>query len=193
MYNQPNTQFVPNKPTSAYIVSLIGGIIGLLIALGFLGFGAISYISYQSYVSDYYYTYYDLGMFGWGYSILLGLGIWMLITSVLIIVFARKLNANPMEHSKWGALILVFSIIGVGGLLGLIGGILALIYNPTPIGMQSQPYGYAPPQQSTYQQQPQQTPAQTSVPQNITRFCPQCGRVINENVKFCPNCGKAIG
>jgi hypothetical protein len=68
----------------------------------------------------------------------------MLITSVLIIVFASKLKAHPLEHSKWGALILVFSIIGLGGLFGLIGGILALAYKPILVGAQPQ---YGAPQQ----------------------------------------------
>jgi hypothetical protein len=116
----------------------------------------------------------------------------MLITSILIIVFAGKLKANPLEHSKWGALILIFSIIGVGGLLGLIGGILALVYKPILVGAQPQ-YGapqqqYGPPPQS-YGPPPQQQYGQQ---QPITRICPNCGRVVQENLRFCPNCGKQL-
>lgn len=77
----------------------------------------------------------------------------MLITSILIIVFAGKLKANPMEHTKWGALILIFSIIGLGGLFGFIGGILALIYKPILVGA---PQQYGPPQQAAYTQPPPQ-------------------------------------
>jgi hypothetical protein len=96
-----------------------------------------------------------------------------------------------MEHSKWGGLILVFSIIGVGGLLAFIGGILALVYKPI---LAQQPYGYVPP--PAYGQQPQyyaprQAPAQQK-PQRIPRICPNCGRVIDENLKFCPHCGKQL-
>jgi len=179
-------QQVQNKPTAAYVLSLLGGIIGLLASLAFLAFGIMAYMALSDY--SYYYGYYygaDLGMFGWGWMTLLGFGIWMLITSILVIVFARKLNANPMEHTKWGALILVFSIIGVGGLLAFIGGILALVYKPIPVA--GQPYGYAP-------QQPYAPPPYTppTVPQNITRICPKCGRVVNENVKFCPHCGNQL-
>jgi hypothetical protein len=125
---------------------------------------------------SYYYGYYGTtSIFGFGWTILIGLGAWMLITSILIIVFASKLKANPMEHSKWGALIIVFSIIGLGGLFGIIGGILALVYKPVIAGA------------------PQQPPPQAYGPQQpITRICPQCGRVVNENVKFCPNCGKQL-
>jgi hypothetical protein len=180
-----SSQQVQNKPTAAYILSLLGGIIGLLASLALLAFGAIAYTALGSY--SYYYGYYDFGL-GWGWTTMLGLGGWALITSILIIVFARRLNANPMEHSKYGALILVFSLIGVGGWLALIGGILALVYKPIPVG--GQPYGYAP--QQPYAPAPQYAPQQ-SVPQNITRICPKCGRVVNENVKFCPHCGNQLG
>lgn len=175
-------QPVQNKPSAAYALSLIGGILGLIASLAFLAFGLMAYMALDSY--SYYYGYYgiDVGMFGWGWTTLLGLGAWMLITSILIIVFARRLNANPMEHSKYGALILVFSIIGVGGLLAFIGGILALVYKPIPAG--GQPYGYAP--QQPYAPQPQYAP------QNITRICPKCGRVVNESTKFCPHCGNQL-
>ena len=189
-----NNQQVQNKPTAAYILSLLGGILGLLAGLGVLASGAILYTQVGSYVSDYYGSYIDTGLFGFSWTILIGFGLWMLITSILVIVFAGKLKSNPMEHTKWGALILVFSIIGVGGLLAFIGGILALVYKPI---LAQQPYGYAPPPAQPYAQQPQyygpqQAPAQQA-PQRITRICPQCGRVVDENVKFCPHCGKALG
>jgi hypothetical protein len=191
-----SNQQVQNKPTAAYVLSLLGGILGLLASLAFLAFGALAYMSYQSYLSDIYSYGYDLGAFGLGYTALLGLGVWMLITSVLVIVFASKLKSNPLEHTKWGALILVFSIIGLGGLLAFIGGILALAYKPI---LASQPYGYAPPPAQQYDPQPQpqyygqqQAPAQQT-PQRITRICPNCGRVIDENLKFCPHCGKQLG
>ncbi len=180
-----SNQTVQNKPTAAYVLSLLGGIFGLIGSLAFIAFGAIAYMELNSY--SYYYGV-DYGMFGWGWTTLIGFGAWMLITSILIIVFAGKLKANPMEHSKWGALILVFSIIGVGGILAFIGGILALVYKPIPAA--GQPYGYAP--QQPYAPAPQYAPQQ-SVPQNITRICPKCGRVVNENVKFCPHCGNQLG
>ncbi len=174
MYQQNQVQ---NKPTAAYVLSLLGGIIGLLISLAFIGLGALAYSAFSSYTD--YYGFADLGAFGWGWGTLIGVGAWMLITSILVIVFAGKLKANPLEHSKWGALILVFSIIGVGGLLGFIGGILALVYKPILVGAQPQ---YGPPQQQ-YAPPPQQ-PA--------TNVCPQCGRIVQANERFCPNCGKQL-
>ena len=92
------------KPTAAYILSLLGGILGLLASLAFIGFGAWSYAQYSDYLG---YFGYDLGFFGWGWSTMIGFGAWMLITSILVIVFAGKLKSNPMEHTKWGVLILV--------------------------------------------------------------------------------------
>jgi len=181
MYTNQNQ--VQNKPTAAYILSLLGGIIGLLISLAFLGLGALAYSAYSS-VSDIY-GYYD-SAFGFGWATLLGFGIWILITAILVIIFAGKLKANPMEHSKWGALILIFSIIGVGGLLAFIGGILALTYKPILAGA---PQQYGPPPQN-YAPPPQQQWGQPQQP--ITRICPNCGRVVQENLRFCPNCGKQL-
>ncbi len=152
---------VENKPSAAYILSLLGGIFGLIIGLFLIGIGGIA----------------GLFTFGLGFLIPGIVGSWILICSVIVIVAASKLNSEPLEHSKWGALILAFSIIGCWSILGLIGGILALVYTPRIVG--------AYPPQGVYPQQGYQQP--------ITRVCPQCGRVISENIKFCPYCGKQLG
>ena len=182
-----NQNQVQNKHIAAYIVSLLGGIIGLIASL-FVTFvlGILAWTSSAA-----------ASEFGFDFSgiflIYTVFGIWMLITSVLLIVFARRLNANPMEHSKYGMYIIILSILGVGGLLGLIGGILALVYKPILVGA---PQQYAPPQQQYYGPPPQQTAyapqQQYGQQQPITRICPQCGRVVQENLKFCPNCGKQL-
>jgi hypothetical protein len=183
MYPNQNQGQVQNKPTAAYILSLLGGILGLLASLAFIGLGALAYSALSSF--DNYYASFDIEMFGWGWATLIGFGAWMLITSILVIVFARKLNANPLEHTKWGALILIFSIIGVGGLLAFIGGILALVYKPILVGSQPQ---YTPQQQYGPPPQNYAPPPQ----QPITRICPNCGKVLQENLRFCPNCGKQL-
>ena len=163
--------------------------------ISIIGIHSSRCMAYSTFSSVGYYGNYtgytDFG-FGWGWATMIGLGAWMLITSILIIVFAGKLKANPLEHTKWGVLILIFSIIGLGGLFGLIGGILALAYKPILAGAPQQyapPQAYGPPQQAAYTQPP---PQQNYGQQPITRFCPQCGRVVQENVKFCPNCGKQL-
>ena len=136
-------QQVQYKPTAAYYLSLIGGIIGLIIGI---------------------------------FTLIFLIGFWIIISSIIVIVSAQRLMSEPMEHTKWGTIILIFSIIGIGSLLGLVGGILALVYRPIPLGAQEASGGYAQP----IAQAP------------ITRICPQCGCVIGENVKFCPYCGKEL-
>ena len=184
---------VQNKPTAAYWLSMIGGIIGLLGSLAFFALGALAFIAISSY--DYYYgDYLDYSsLFGWSYGMLLGLGIWGLICSILVITFARKLKANPMEHSKWGILIMIFSIIGVGGfvgaIFGFIGGILAFVYKPQIAGAAPQyaaPPSYAPPPQPVAYGPPPQQQYQQPMAHN----CPQCGTMVQPNVRFCPTCGK---
>jgi RNA polymerase subunit RPABC4/transcription elongation factor Spt4 len=158
---------VQAKPTAAYILSLLGSIIGIAASLFFIVLAlTLTQGSPYDFVSN-------------GYYIFFGLGIWCLATCVVIIYAATKLNAHPTEHSKWGAVILVFSIIGVGGLFGLIGGILALAYTPQ----------FAVPSQQTLK--PQFVPQQNLSPQLVTHVCSQCGQVTEANARFCPNCGSS--
>jgi hypothetical protein len=150
---------VQDKPTAAFVLSLIGGIIGLIVGSILIAIAA----SIASLYNWYYYYGPSPALFG-------GFGVWTLITSIIVIIFAAKLNSNPWQHTKWGAIILAFSIIGLGWwLLGIIGGILALVYKPQPL---------APPQPPM---------------QAITRICPKCGRVLVEDTKFCPYCGNELG
>ncbi len=154
---------VQNKPTAAFVLSLVGGILAIVVAAVFLIIGIAAGIAVSSYTSRPfgYYDYSDAYLFG-------GLGVWLLVCSVIVIVSAVKLNSNPLEHTKWGVAILVFSIIG-GGILGIIGGVLALTFKPRAVR-------YLPP-----------PPLSTA-----TRSCPQCGRAVEENAQFCMNCGKQL-
>ena len=188
---------VQNKPTAAYILSLLGGIFGLLMGLVYLAYGALTYGTFSEWLQVFTVTTMQNTM-ALGFSDGLGqllFGIWNLDFDSIYTNngLCRKLNSNPMEHSKWGALILVFSILDalsvLGALLAFIGGILALVYKPIPISgqpMYQQPYG----QPQTYTSPPPPAYAQSQQP--ITRICPQCGRVVNENTKFCPHCGKQL-
>jgi hypothetical protein len=66
-------------------------------------------------------------------------GIIGIIWGIIIIHGANMLKSHPEEHVKWGIIILVFSIssavggggLGVGLLLGVIGGILAIVRHPS--------------------------------------------------------------
>jgi len=78
-----------------------------------------------------------MGGFGFGYFGLAGLTF-----GVIVIVSALMLNRKPQEHTTWGILIIVFSALsifgssmggfGVGLVLGIIGGVLALTWTPPP-------------------------------------------------------------
>ena len=109
------------KPTAAFVLSLIGGIFVMIGGLVISPIGAA------------------FTFFAFGVGAVLGIG--GIIFGILIIVFASLLNAHPEQHVTYGILILVFSIISwfgafggffIGFLLGLIGGILAITWKPFP-------------------------------------------------------------
>jgi uncharacterized membrane protein len=112
------------KPTAAFALSLIGGIFILL--------GGIVYIAAGSAVGI-------LG-YGLGASVIAGLGVFGLVCGILTILGAVWINSGEKGKVRNGAiLVLIFSILswigGAGGffigfLLGLIGAILGLTWNP---------------------------------------------------------------
>lgn len=161
-------QVVQNKPTAAFALSLVGGIMALIAGFVLIVFAAV-FSSIRPYTYSYGYTYYStagLGAIAW---ILGAVGVWVLVAAIVLLASAVKLNSNPLEHSKWGTIILVFSIIGGLNIFGIIGGALALTYKPQVLES-NQPY--------------------TS--QNIVRYCPNCGQPLDPNSRFCPHCGKQI-
>ena len=160
------TQQFANKPTAAFALSLVAGILGIVAGIALLLIGMV----FASIIGvSYYYGYTPIMM------IYAGIGVWELVVGAIVMAGAVKINSNPADHHKWGIIILIFSCLG-GNIFGIIGGALALAWHP-------QTYGPAPPPMQPYAQVPTQM---------ITRICPQCGRVVPENIKFCPNCGKEM-
>lgn len=80
------------------------------------------------------------GMMWWMPSLWLALPVLGITSGVIIIVGALAIISNPAQSQIWGALILVFSVIGLfglggfiaGSLLGIVGGILALTWKTQP-------------------------------------------------------------
>jgi hypothetical protein len=135
------------RPTTASVLSLISGVLIIL------GGGMMSLFSYWLWGG------YPGGYGGWGYGMMgpgmmgypgygmMGwtgfgfFGILGVIFGAIIIISAIMLNRSPREHATWGTLIVIFSVIsifggamggfGIGLVLGLIGGVLAITWKPT--------------------------------------------------------------
>ena len=135
------------KPGTAFVLSLIGGIFILI------GGGAITMLG--SWMGNYGYGMMGGygryggwgGMMGPGFGMMGGLGygfgflgVLGLIFGLIVIISALMLNNKPEQHSTWGILIIVFSVLsifgsamggfGIGLILGLIGGILGVTWKP---------------------------------------------------------------
>jgi hypothetical protein len=104
------------KPTTAFIISLLGGI---FIMLGGLVWAAVGTLL----------------------AVFLGLGFLLyafLAFGIVILVGAVMINSNPRSVHTWGIVILllgIFSLVGItttfGGILAIVGGALALSWKPT--------------------------------------------------------------
>jgi hypothetical protein len=100
------------------------------------------------------------------------------VWGMLAIVGAVMLYFRPQQHKTWGIIVLVSAFLSwigtfggliVGFVLGLIGGILGITWNPSVI---------------------QPTLAPPSSP--ATRMCPNCSTVIYTDAEYCPKCGKEL-
>jgi len=132
-----------DRPTVAVILSLIGGALMLLSgAMMFMmltygggsfgmmgGFGGMMG-GYQG----------MMGSFGVPFGFMVGLSLIGLVSGILVIIGAVMLDVRPAEHTAWGIVILVFSIISflgtggffIGAILGTIGGAFSLAWKPRP-------------------------------------------------------------
>lgn len=147
-----------SRPMVAFALSLVGGMISLIVGVWFFVLGLAIHPKYGAFIMQ-------LG----GYKIYqyqaLGVGLWFLVAAVFVIVGSIMIDIRPEKHRKWGIITLVFSILGGGGVLGIIGGALAITWKPTP------------------------TPTPIT---SITRICPKCGHLLKEDAKFCPYCGNKL-
>jgi hypothetical protein len=138
------------KPTAAFVLSLLGGVFillggGMRFMMGSLtGLGGYGGYGYGGMMGGFGGVWGIMnGYGGYGYGMMRGfgfIGILGLIFGLIVILSAVMLNSRPHEHTTWGILIVVFSALslfgsmmggfGVGLLLGLIGGILAITWKP---------------------------------------------------------------
>ena len=119
------------KPTAAFVLSLIGGILILLggifgAVIGIIGGAAMSIVP----------------GFGWLSGLIIALGILGLIFGIIVILGAVMINSGERGKVRTGSiLVLIFSILslfvgGTGGfiigfILSLIGSILGLTWKPS--------------------------------------------------------------
>src|SRR3989454_12058676 len=112
------------KPTAAFVLSLIGGIFILL--------GAIVVMALASVIGSF------MVLGGGDPNIVYIYGVVGLIFAILVLVGAVMLWMKPQSHVAAGVIILLFSlfsIISTGGffiglILGIVGGILAIVWKP---------------------------------------------------------------
>lgn len=141
---------VTEKPTAAFILSLIGGILGMI--------GGVVFLMLAWFLSAA-----SGGLLNFIAIIYIGVGAWFIVSSSITITAACKLNSNPFEHHKWGLLVLIFSIVGGGTILGIVGGVLALVWKPSVV---------TPPVPGTWK-------------------CPnpRCGKMNRSTARYCGGCG----
>ncbi|MBS7639876.1 MAG: zinc ribbon domain-containing protein [Candidatus Bathyarchaeia archaeon] len=153
------------KPTAAFVLSLLGGIFILL--------GGVLYAVIGAYCGALIGALEPIApgatWIGAWIFILMALGV---IFGIIVIVGSIMIyQAEPNKVKIGSILVIVFSILslfvaGYGGffiglILGLIGGILGLVWKP-------------------------------SAPPPPTRICPNCGAQIDASYNVCPYCGKVI-
>jgi len=100
------------KDTAGVLISLISGVIGVFFGVFLL---LLTYLLSDLLVLT-----------------LLGtiIGLLSVICGTLLIFASLKLNSDAENHKNWGVLIVIISIMGVGTILGIVGGIFALKYKP---------------------------------------------------------------
>jgi len=140
------------KPTTAFVLSLIGAIFILIGAAIVAAVGAIVAVLFPA-----------LGLVLGGAAIICGL---------LTLIGAIMIYVNPNQRQLWGVIVIIFSIISlffclggfiVGMILGIIGGALAISWKPTK-EMPSQIQRICP--------------SCGRVIKEDVKFCPHCGKEL---------------
>ena len=132
------------RPTAAFLLSLVAGVFIILGGgmMSMLGYGFMGMMDRYGGLGGSYGRWGGMmgpgfGMMGFAFGMMGFLG---LIFGVIVIISALMVNSKPQEHTTWGTLVLIFSVIsifgsamggfGIGLILGIIGGILAITWKP---------------------------------------------------------------
>ncbi|MEM2901809.1 MAG: DUF6114 domain-containing protein [Candidatus Bathyarchaeia archaeon] len=129
---------VEEKPTTAYILSLIGGV---MILVGGLSTVAVMGMWRWGMMHGWNLRFAPTVIDRWTFIPMMFtiLGLFGAICGIIVIVGSHMLKSRPEEHFKWGTMILIFSVLsifgGVGGfvvglILGVVGGALAISWKP---------------------------------------------------------------
>ena len=121
-----------NYPGTAYILSLIGGILMILSSI-------IVTLAFGIYFAVAPYPYHRMMFFAWPTIAFGMMSFFGFISGIIVLISAFMLKSKPAESTTWGILIIVFSIFSffgmggfvIGAILGIIGGAFALSYNHT--------------------------------------------------------------
>lgn len=103
------------KETAAYLLSITAGCIGIIIG----AFLIVTSYLLPSLISP--------------PTIWMTIGLLSVICGLILMFASTKVNANPEDHKKLGVTIIVFSVIGLGTIFGIVGGIFAFKYKPQNI------------------------------------------------------------
>jgi hypothetical protein len=172
-------------PSTAHILTLIGGILIIIDALVTVAFaGALGSVS----------------VFGGALAaVLIGIAVVGLIIGFLILYGSTQIRIKPAGAKTWGILIIVLSIVSlftasgffIGFLLALIGGILAYTWKAP---MASAPSWNANPSMTGWGASSGGAPPIASSPPPATaqKFCAHCGSANAPAATFCAHCGAAL-
>ena len=193
------------RPTTAFVLSLLGGVFILL--------NGVLWLALPWNARDLYFA----------------CGLTAILLGVLVVLGGVMLYANPAHRVAWGAIVAAFSLVSlatgggliVGMMLGLIGGILGAVWKPRvapqeprwfpqaygqqgiypPAKAYTQPAAryYAPPKShpGLGGYQPQDEDARrlytklTSKAMDV-RFCTRCGTLNIPSARFCTSCGSRL-
>jgi len=127
------------KPVTAFILSLIGGLIilvgGVVGSVWYLFDGTFYGGMWGGMMGGWHSM---MGSLGFPYGYMAGFSLAGLVSGIIVVIGAVMLNTRPTEHTSWGIVILVFSVISfigmggflVGAILGIIGGAFAISWRP---------------------------------------------------------------